>query len=94
MMRHRLIIFPLLALALAVATLADDVGAEEASWPEGGPPPEDCSDCHDGEADDERRGPPYALLAESIHSDEECDSCHESIYLEDLDLEAEKPHGD
>ena len=80
----------LLPLFLTAAAL--DAGAQEASWPESEPPPEECSDCHDGAADDVRLGPPHVLLAESSHSDEECESCHESIYMEDLDLEADNPH--
>ncbi len=93
-MQRNLILSVLLTLALAVAAFGADAGAQQPSWPEGEPPPEGCSDCHDGEVDDERRGPPHVLLAESIHSDEECESCHESIDVEDLDLEAENPHGD
>jgi cytochrome b subunit of formate dehydrogenase len=92
MMRHGLILSFLLALALSAA--APGAGAQEASWPEADPPPENCSDCHDGEADDRQVGPPHQLLSASIHSDEDCDSCHESIDMEDLDLEAENPHGD
>ena len=91
-MRRNLILSVLLTLALAVAAFG--AGAQEPSWPEAEPPPEGCSDCHDGEADDERLGSPHELLAESIHSDEECDSCHDTIDMEDLDLEAENPHGD
>ena len=91
-MRHSLILSSLLVLALSAA--APGAGAQEASWPAGDPPPEDCSDCHDGEADDRRFGPPHELLSVSIHSDEDCDSCHESIGMEELDLEAENPHGD
>ena len=91
-MQHRLILSSLLALALAAAAPGGDAGAQEASWPEEDPPPEECSDCHDGEADDARRGSPHELLAESSHSDEDCDSCHESITMEDLDPEADNPH--
>ena len=91
-MRRRVILSVLLTLALALAAFG--TGAQERSWPDGEPPPEACSDCHDGEADDERRIPPHELLADSIHSDEECDSCHDTLSMEDLDLEAENPHGD
>jgi hypothetical protein len=93
-MQRSLILSSLLALALAAAAPGGGAGAQEAGWPEGDPPPEDCSDCHDGEADDERLGPPYQILAGSSHSDEDCDSCHESITMEDLDLEADDPHGE
>ena len=89
-MRRNLILSVLLTLALAVAAFG--AGAQEPSWPEAEPPPEECSDCHDGEADGKRRGSPHEMLAESSHSDEECESCHESIYMEDLDLEADNPH--
>ena len=89
-MRHRLML--LLMLVLAAAVPGGDADAQEPSWTEGEPPPEECSDCHDGEADDARLGSPYELLAESSHSDEDCDSCHESITMEDLDLEADNPH--
>jgi cytochrome b subunit of formate dehydrogenase len=93
-MRRSLIFFALLALSLSVAGLDRDAGAQDLDLLESDPPPEDCSDCHDGEADDEWLGPPYQVLLDSVHSDETCDSCHESIDMEDLDLEADNPHGD
>jgi cytochrome b subunit of formate dehydrogenase len=84
----------LVLLALVVAGFERDAGAQELSWLAGDPPPETCEDCHDGEFDDPQRGPPHQLLAESVHSDEDCDSCHPSIGMEDLDLDAENPHGE
>jgi cytochrome b subunit of formate dehydrogenase len=77
---------------LPLAVAASGAGAEDPSLPAERSAPEECSDCHDGEADDPRRRPPHESLAESIHSDEECDSCHESISMEDLDLDADNPH--
>jgi cytochrome b subunit of formate dehydrogenase len=58
------------------------------------PPPETCADCHDGQVDDDWLGPPHVLLEESVHADEDCDSCHADIDMDDLDLEAENPHPD
>jgi cytochrome b subunit of formate dehydrogenase len=84
----------LLALVLSVAGLISEAGAQDTFEVESEPPPEECNDCHDGEADDEWLGPPHQLLAESVHSDEDCDSCHSDIAMEDLDLDAENPHVD
>ena len=56
--------------------------------------PQECSDCHDGQADPARPLAPHELLTDSTHADEDCDSCHESIDMEDLDLDAENPHVD
>ena len=91
-MRRSPIFCFLLALALTVNALGVDAGAQEASLHVGDPPADDCSDCHNGEADDRQFGPPYQLLSASIHGDEDCDACHESIDMEDLDLEADNPH--
>jgi cytochrome b subunit of formate dehydrogenase len=82
----------LLLLALFVARPAAAAGAQEPFEVESGSPPEACDDCHDGEADDDWLGPPHELLAESVHSDEDCDSCHADMAIEDLDLDAENPH--
>jgi cytochrome b subunit of formate dehydrogenase len=84
----------LILLALSIAGMAVDALAQELleAESEPSPPPESCNDCHDGDADDDWLGPPHALMEESVHSDEDCDSCHGDITLEDLDLEAENPH--
>ena len=84
----------LVLLALAVAGANSQATAQDGSPPDEGAPPETCADCHDGEVDASEHLPPHELLEESIHSDEDCDSCHESIEMDDLDLEAENPHGD
>jgi len=84
----------LLLLAFFVAGLTSTAGAQEAVEVEIASPPESCDDCHNGEADEDWMGSPEELLADSIHSDEECDSCHVDISMEDLDLEAENPHVD
>jgi cytochrome b subunit of formate dehydrogenase len=82
----------LFLIIVSVAGLGLEAGGQETFDAESDPPPETCNDCHDGEADDEWLGPPHLLLAESVHSDEDCDSCHVDITMEDLDLEAENPH--
>jgi len=81
-------------ILLCVAGMNLDAGAQEALEAADEPPPESCLDCHDGEADDEWLGSPHSLLEESVHSDEDCDSCHGDIDMDDLDLEAENPHPD
>jgi cytochrome b subunit of formate dehydrogenase len=83
-----------LLAALCIAVLGGEADVRAASEFTSDSPPEACDDCHDGAVDDEIQGPPHALLAESVHSDEDCDSCHADISLEDLDLEAENPHPD
>jgi cytochrome b subunit of formate dehydrogenase len=80
--------------ALGVTPIELDYEAQKTTPSARETPPEDCSDCHNGEADASPLAPPYALLPDSVHSDEDCDSCHESIDMEELDLEAENPHGD
>jgi cytochrome b subunit of formate dehydrogenase len=74
--------------------MPNEVGTSESVGFDDENPPESCADCHDGEDDELRRGPPHELLSESVHSDEDCDSCHASIGMEDLDLDADNPHGD
>lgn len=81
-------------LVLAVGAASSDVAAQEQGLSDLGSPPESCADCHDGDADASALSPPYEMLADSVHSDEDCDSCHESISMDDLDLDAENPHGD
>jgi cytochrome b subunit of formate dehydrogenase len=82
----------LVILALSLTGLVRGVGAQDLDLLVDDPPPEDCSDCHDGEADDRQLGSPYELLAGSSHADEDCDACHESISMDSLDLDAENPH--
>ena len=89
-----------LAYVLAiVATLGlSGVRHEAAAQPQEAPPvtapPETCNDCHGRTDEATRIGPPQELLAASSHSDLDCESCHESINMADLDLTAEDPHGD
>ncbi len=75
-----------LCFALSAVALADPARAQD-------PPPESCTDCHDGEADRPFPGPPHELLAQSVHEGLDCTDCHESITLEGLDLGATNPHG-
>jgi len=84
----------LFVILLIFAGLDRGASAQEALPDAGDPPPEACSDCHDGDADDEWKGSPHALLADSVHSDEGCESCHPDIDMDDLDLEAANPHPD
>ncbi len=55
--------------------------------------PADCSACHNGEGDGTIPGPPFELLANSVHADLDCTDCHSSISMEDLDPTSDKPHG-
>ncbi len=84
----------LMFLVLTVAGLGREAGAQESGPLDSENPPEKCAGCHDGQADDPRRGSPRGLLGQSVHRHAACDSCHPSIDLKNLDLNAEKPHGD
>lgn len=52
-----------------------------------------CAECHNGAGDVSVPGPPYKLLAQSVHQGLECASCHPSIDMAKLDRGSEKPHG-
>ena len=58
------------------------------------PQPPSCSDCHNGDTDPKVPGPPYKLLAASIHASLDCTDCHESISLDDIEADSAKPHGE
>jgi len=77
-----------LSFALPSAVQAGPQGEDESAAPES------CTDCHDQTQDPARSMPPAELLKDSIHFDMECIDCHESISLEDVDPNAEKPHGE
>ena len=55
--------------------------------------PTSCRDCHDGKIDHQLPDKPYEVLASSIHATLECTDCHESISLENIDVNAPSPHG-
>ncbi len=53
-----------------------------------------CNTCHNGHADRRLPGPPYQLIAKSVHQDLDCTDCHESIDEDDIDPAVARPHGE
>lgn len=51
-----------------------------------------CLECHD-QALSREIGPPAQLVAKSVHASLSCDTCHEGIDPEQVDITAEHPHG-
>ncbi len=74
-------------LLLGSTSLVSSAPAQES-------PPQNCTDCHDGEANASRLGSRQEVLASSAHSGLECANCHDSISMDDLDLSPDKPHGE
>ena len=92
-------IAPALVVALAGLGLGQPASGQESTLqptPQSTPTPSatGCADCHDGEADSRVAGPPYQLLAKSVHDGLDCRDCHESISMEQLAPESTRPHGD
>ena len=82
-----------LMVALGLSGVPREVAAQSTEAPPVTEPPETCIDCH-GQTDEASRiPPPHELLAASEHSTLDCESCHESVDMDDLDLTAEDPHG-
>ncbi len=58
------------------------------------PRAQNCTDCHDGQADTPTYVSPHRALAESVHAQLDCTDCHASINLDQIDASSPRPHGD
>jgi cytochrome b subunit of formate dehydrogenase len=89
--RHQ--ITAVLSIATFVSILTSPGLAQDPESP-GGDAPETCIDCHDGQVEPGPLGPPHRVLLDSVHADSDCIDCHISLSMEDVDIDADLPHGE